>query len=123
MDDLCMADIDLGSHSVKAGWVQGNGEELRSIFRNEIGIPKNWLLAANQYYIGDEMSCKYPLEYHAIVQHREIKNWGYVEAMLHHTICNELRLEPDSIVLISPDDSYKEQLETMWRDASCSVFR
>ncbi|KAN0042697.1 hypothetical protein ACTA71_012620 [Dictyostelium dimigraforme] len=90
--------IDIGSYLCKAGF--GGEESPRAIFRSVVGTPNlssNRRMGKKDCYVGDEaivkksiLSLKCPNESKSQV------NWDDIEMILHHTLYNELRVDPTS---------------------------
>lgn len=121
--------IDNGSGTIKAGFA--GDQTPRAYFSSIIGVPKvkkekNYL---EKSYIGKEaqekrgiLNLKYPIE------HGKVMDWDEMEAIWHHTLNNELRVEPDhhpnllTDACLNATDNREKMTEIFFEKFKCPAF-
>mmetsp|Transcript_6559 Transcript_6559/g.11423 ORF Transcript_6559/g.11423 Transcript_6559/m.11423 type:complete len:401 (-) Transcript_6559:38-1240(-) len=88
--------IELGSHTVKAGFAGDDAP--RAVFPSYIGTSRFPFLMTGahhrSFYVGDEATNKCGiLRRQPVIKNRKVEDWDRMEMLLEHTFTNELRVD------------------------------
>ncbi|ELP92083.1 actin, putative [Entamoeba invadens IP1] len=105
--------IDNGSLNLKAGFC--GQKELFVSFPNFVGTPKYDPMLSSllkSVFVGNEAFCKVSvLNIQRPIENGKVVNWDSMERIWHHTLYNELRVEPSEHSILLTED-FKDSGET-----------